>query len=143
MNIQIMAEADCLALVRSERTGRLACSKDDAPYVVPIHYVCSGSSIVSFSMPGRKMDFMRSNPNVCLEVEAIEGHDRWKCAVVTGIFHEFMSPEDKESAWGLLQEHNDWWEIGSQPVRDNLDKADRKPHFFSISMAAISGREAV
>jgi uncharacterized protein len=143
MHIQIMAETDCLAFIRGERTGRLACCRNDRPYVVPIHYVCAGSSIVSFSMPGQKMDFMRSNPNICFEVETIERRDKWKCAIVTGTFREFISPEDKQEAWGLLQEHNDWWEIGSQPVRDDQAKADRTPHFFSISIDMITGRQAV
>lgn len=143
MHIKIMAETECLAFIRGVRTGRLACSRNDMPYVVPIHYVCSGSSIVSFSMPGQKMDFMRSNPNVCFEVETIERHDKWTCVIVTGTFHEFTSPEDKQEAWGLLQEHNDWWEIGSQPVRDHREEADRAPSFFSISMDSITGRQAV
>lgn len=143
MHIRMMTNTECLAFIGSERTGRLACSRNDMPYVVPIHCASSGSSIVSFSMPGKKMDFMRSNPNVCFEVETIVRHDSWTCVVVNGTFHEFTSWEDRQEAWGLLKEHNDWWEIGGQPVRDDSDAADRTTCFFSISMDAISGRQAV
>jgi nitroimidazol reductase NimA-like FMN-containing flavoprotein (pyridoxamine 5'-phosphate oxidase superfamily) len=143
MNIQKMNDGDCMTLIRSQRTGRLGCCKDGRPYVVPVHYVCADALVFSFSMPGRKLDFMRSNPNVCFEVENIEQSDKWKCAVIEGIFHEFTTEEDKQRAWEVLQEHNDWWEVGGQTVQHGEHDGDRKPIFFSISMDIVTGREAV
>jgi nitroimidazol reductase NimA-like FMN-containing flavoprotein (pyridoxamine 5'-phosphate oxidase superfamily) len=142
MHIQIMSEADCMTFIRSERTGRLACSHDNRPYVVPIHYVCFGSSIVSFSMPGQKLDFMRSNPNVCFEVDSIGSGDTWTCVVIEGVFHEFTSSGDKQNAWDILKQHNDWWEVGSQHVGDEHQDGHREPTFFSVSMDLVTGRQA-
>ncbi|MDB5525210.1 MAG: hypothetical protein JWM58_2973 [Rhizobium sp.] len=143
MNIQIMNADDCLSLIHGQRMGRLACCKQDRPYVVPVHYVCSGALIFSFSMPGQKLDFMRSNPNVCFEVERIERSDKWRCVLVEGIFHEFTAREDQQQAWEILKEHNDWWEVGSQLVQGQEHEGERKPAFFSITMDSVSGREAV
>ncbi len=143
MHIQIMNEADCMTFIRGERTGRLACCNKDRPYVVPVHYVCSGNSIYSFSMPGQKLVFMRLNPNVCLEVENIQGSDKWRCAVIEGIFQEFTAPEDKQDAWNILREYNDWWEIGGQFVEHAGHEEHSKPAFFSVSMDVVSGRTAV
>ncbi len=38
MFIREMTEEECIAVVKSGRLARLACSKEDRPYVVPIHY---------------------------------------------------------------------------------------------------------
>jgi nitroimidazol reductase NimA-like FMN-containing flavoprotein (pyridoxamine 5'-phosphate oxidase superfamily) len=143
MNIQTMDATDCMTLIHSRRTGRLGCCKDNRPYVVPVHYVCSGALIFSFSMPGQKLDFMRSNPNVCFQVDHIERNDKWKCVVIEGIFHEFSSAEDKQHAWEILQEHNNWWEVGAQLVDRAEPDVDRRPTFFSVSMDVITGRQAI
>jgi len=142
MHIEIMNEADCLAFIRGERTGRLACSSNNRPYVVPVHYVCSGSSIISFSMPGQKLEFMRVNPNVCLEVDSVNSARSWKCVVVQGVFVELTTTEDKQDAWEVLQKYNDWWEVGSQHVRPEQQDGTREPIFFSISIDLITGRRS-
>jgi len=143
MPIEIMSQADCRTLIRDERLGRLACCKDDRPLVVPIYYVCSGNLIYCFSMPGQKLDVMRANPNVCLEIENIERINRWKCVIIQGVFREFSTPEDKDAAWEILKVHNDWWEVGGQQVQETDQDGKRLTAYFSISMDLISGREAI
>jgi nitroimidazol reductase NimA-like FMN-containing flavoprotein (pyridoxamine 5'-phosphate oxidase superfamily) len=143
MNIEKMDDAACIALIQGERIGRLGCCRDGRPYVVPVHYVCSGALIFSFTMPGQKLDFMRDNPNVCLQVESIERSDKWKCVLVQGIFREFTFEADQQEAWKVLQQHNDWCEVGGQLVQHGEHDSDRKPIFFSITMDVTTGREAL
>jgi len=52
--------------------GRIACSSKDQPYVVPISFSYeSPSHIYIFSTFGKKIEWMRRNPKVCLEVDEI------------------------------------------------------------------------
>lgn len=116
MNIREMDRSDCLALLSSSRLGRLACSKDNVPYVVPTSIRYVDGVIFSFSLPGQKIDWMRSNPHVCLEVDQISDKLQWKCLVIQGQFHEFTDPNGRDLAWSILQEQNDWWEPGGMKL---------------------------
>ncbi|MFD2058461.1 pyridoxamine 5'-phosphate oxidase family protein [Mesorhizobium calcicola] len=55
MNIKEMTRQDCVALLKTQRIGRLACVRDLKPYVVPIHFAFGDNAIFSFSLPGRKV----------------------------------------------------------------------------------------
>ena len=62
--------------------ARLACSHAEQPYVVPISFAYDGESncLFSFSAIGKKVQWMRENPKVCVEVEDVadrfHGRDR-------------------------------------------------------------------
>ena len=57
------ASTDFLARVR---VGRLACAQGAQPYVVPFDFAYENGGIYSFSSVGKKIDWMRSNPLVCV-----------------------------------------------------------------------------
>ena len=62
------------AILRDEYVGRLGLAVDDEPYVVPINYTyVDGRVLVHCALEGRKLDFIRKNPNVCFEVSRQEG----------------------------------------------------------------------
>ena len=62
MFVQEMTREECVALASAGRLGRLACARDNRPYVVPIHYTFADNYLYGFSMPGQKVDWMRTNP---------------------------------------------------------------------------------
>jgi len=68
MNISEMTRPECISLLKSARLGRLACVRDNRPYVVPIHFAFGDNFIFSFSLLGKKVEWMRQNPHVCLQV---------------------------------------------------------------------------
>jgi nitroimidazol reductase NimA-like FMN-containing flavoprotein (pyridoxamine 5'-phosphate oxidase superfamily) len=145
MIIREMDAADGTTFVSSRRIGRLACCSNGRPYVVPVHYVYRDGSIFSFTMPGQKLEFMRANPRVCLQVDDITHKDHWTSVIIEGIFREFSTDKDKQQAWTILREHNDWWVNGGQQVdhaQQEQPDADRKPVFFAISIDVVSGRAA-
>lgn len=142
MNIREMDRSDCIALLSSSRLARLACSKDNIPYVVPISFRYVDGHILSVSRPGQKIEWMRSNAHVCLEVDQISHKRQWKSLVVHGLFRELTDTDEREVTWSILQEQNDWWEPGgmkpmSQHVEGGLD-----PVYFRIEIGSMSGRQA-
>lgn len=60
---------ECYRILENERFGHLACCKDGQPYVAAIYFAFSRGVAYSFTMPGKKLDWMRTNDRVCLHVE--------------------------------------------------------------------------
>ncbi|MBL0373620.1 pyridoxamine 5'-phosphate oxidase family protein [Rhizobium sp. KVB221] len=143
MIIREMRHSDCTALLSESRLARLACCRDNIPYVVPIYFHYVSNRIVSFSMPGQKIEWMRANSHVCLEIEHFIDKRRWKCLLVNGLFEELTGDDQRESAWTALQTDNDWWEPGSLKPGPQVVTSDRSHIFYAVNIESMSGREAI
>jgi len=146
MWIRNLSTLECTKLLSSHRVGRLACSMEGQPYVVPIYYAYQGNHLYAFSMPGRKIDFMRANPLVCVLVD-VKGEGRgWQSVVAEGRYEELPDrigfKRERDQAWTLLAKHSDWWEPGAlKPAQPPV--TSHSPHiFFRIAVTEVSGREA-
>jgi nitroimidazol reductase NimA-like FMN-containing flavoprotein (pyridoxamine 5'-phosphate oxidase superfamily) len=144
MAVRDMTERESRELLAQGNTGHLGCVHDNRPYVVPVHYAFDAEKLYVFSLAGQKIDWLRSNPNACLQMEVSDEHHRWKSVVAEGRYQELPdSPEwhnERLYAWSLLQRRSFWWEPGSsKPVAGTGDP--EVPIFFSISIDHISGRE--
>ncbi|MCO5065700.1 MAG: pyridoxamine 5'-phosphate oxidase family protein [Rhizobiaceae bacterium] len=146
MHIKTMSEVECLDFVQSHRLARLACSVDDRPYAVPIHYAFRNHFFYSFSMRGRKIDMMRKNPNVALLVEEFGSERGWKSVVAEGRFEELPdrigSKIERDHAWSLLSKHANWWEPGALKPEMAIPSDEEVHIFYRISVGTLSGRAA-
>lgn len=97
-----MSEEEARSLLGAGSLARLGCVADGYPYVVPINYVFDGKSVISHSLPGRKIDAMRASPRVCLQVDEVRDQTRWKSVLVFGTFEELTNASARERAMGLL-----------------------------------------
>jgi nitroimidazol reductase NimA-like FMN-containing flavoprotein (pyridoxamine 5'-phosphate oxidase superfamily) len=82
--------------------GHLGCCSDNTPYVIPIAYAYDGIYIYSHAREGTKIDFMRKNPQVCLEIDQIDNLSNWRSVMVWGSFEE-LKGEAAETAMQLLK----------------------------------------
>jgi len=146
MQIRALSSLECSKVLAESRLARLACVKDERPYIVPIYFAYANNHLYSFSMPGQKIVWMRSNPHVCVQVSERGTGPRWKSVIVHGHYEELddspLHRQERERAWRLLSTHADWWEPGSlrpspPSVSDHYDHV-----FFRIHIEEISGREA-
>jgi hypothetical protein len=80
-------------VLSSQVIGRLACSDGKYPYVIPITYLFDGGSIISQSFEGKKLDIMRKNPNVCLQVDIVMDLNTWQSVLIHGQFEELTGQE--------------------------------------------------
>ncbi|MEQ1942662.1 pyridoxamine 5'-phosphate oxidase family protein [Mesorhizobium sp. VNQ89] len=145
MIIRELSQQACLEILAAARVGRLACASDGQPYVVPITIALAQHSLYSFSLPGQKIDWMRQNPKVCLQVDQAGRGDGWKSVVVTGTYEELPdrigSKLEREHAWSLLSKHANWWEPGGlKPVTADIPAEHL---FYRINMDTVTGRESV
>ena len=58
-------------VLSSQVLGRLACSKGNQPYIVPVTYTYDDEYIYGQSNIGKKLRILRKNPNVCFEVDTM------------------------------------------------------------------------
>jgi uncharacterized protein len=77
MLITKMRSRECRELVTRLGFGRLACVSNNRPYIVPIYFSYDADCLYCFSTLGRKIEWMRENPLVCVEVDEIVAHDNW------------------------------------------------------------------
>ena len=69
-------------MLAGTRVARLGCSLDNQPYVVPVSLACykpesGGPCFYGVMSPGQKIEWMRANQLVCVEVDGFADHDRW------------------------------------------------------------------
>lgn len=84
-------------VISNGKVGRLGCIDNDEPYVVPINYVAAEGIIYSHSLPGKKIEAMRSRPRVCLQVDQVYDDFHWRSAIAFGVYEEIESPKDRRA----------------------------------------------
>lgn len=83
-------------LLRDRNIGRLGCCRESKPYVIPVNYFFDGEDIYIHSMPGRKIEIMRANPHVCLQVDEIEDTFNWLSVIAFGQFEEVYDTTERD-----------------------------------------------
>ena len=135
-----------LDFLTRKQFGRLACSHEGQPYITPINFVHSENYLYSLSTIGRKIEWMRGNPLICIEADEIESAQKWSSVVVLGRYEELTKTAEFEYlrrfAWELLQQRPQWWEPGY--AKTILGGTERllEPVYFRIHIDEISGHQA-
>jgi uncharacterized protein len=145
MIINPMAEEECRTFLTSASLGRLGCSREDQPYVLPIYFAYEPEFIYALSTFGQKNEWMRTNPKVCLEVDEVVSQSEWTSVIATGRYQELPEPRftaEREHARALLGKRQLWWQnaLGERQIK--LGDHAIAPLFFRIHVDSISGLRA-
>ena len=146
MFIQEMTFIECCTALEKANVGRLACVHDGQPYAVPINFAFDGTYLYGFTTLGQKVEWMRANPLVCLEVDEVISESQWMSIVVFGQYEELPDLPNYEHArrraLSLLQKRAMWWEPAyiSQEHRDQPHSLT--PIFYRIHIKKITGHRA-
>jgi nitroimidazol reductase NimA-like FMN-containing flavoprotein (pyridoxamine 5'-phosphate oxidase superfamily) len=139
-----MTEAECREALQQAKVARLACARDDQPYVIPIYFMLDNDYAYAFTTFGQKVEWMRTNPRVCLEIDERSKHDQWQSVVLFGRYEELPDLPKFEAArktmLELVQQHPMWWEpayVGAS--HRDLPNAEN-PIFFRIHIERVTGR---
>jgi uncharacterized protein len=147
MFIREMTEDECRNALARVSFGRLACARDNQPYIVPIYFAYDGRHAYAFSIAGQKIDWMRSNPLICLEVDERKSRDEWMSVVVFGRYQELPDTTefapDRAQAHHVLQEHAKWWDYATVPGAEWRRKTGPfTPIFYRIHIDKMTGQKA-
>ena len=146
MLIHTLNPVECREILARITLGRLACSHAGQPYIVPVHFSFDGERdcLYAFSAVGQKIDWMRENPKVCVEVEEILDKDNWTTVLVFGRYEEVGdSAEEAESrrrAWEGFQQRPEWWFPAAAKV-----PSSRERHaivVYRVQIDRVTGRRA-
>lgn len=146
MFIHEMTEAECRHALERATVGRLACARDNQPYVVPIHFAFDGGYVYGFTTLGQKTEWMRSNPLVCFEMDELTCDCQWTSIVVFGRYEELPDAPEygaaRIQAYAFLQKRAMWWEPAyiSQDQRDQPHSLT--PIFYRIHIDKMTGHRA-
>jgi uncharacterized protein len=144
--IHEMTEFECRQALEQATVGRLACSRDNQPYVVPIYFVFHRDHIYAFTTLGQKVEWMRTNPKVCLEIDESTSHDQWQSIVVFGQYEELPDLPQYEAArvraLEFLQKHAMWWEPSYVGATHRDFPNSETPIFYRIKIDRLTGRRA-
>jgi hypothetical protein len=142
---ELSSEASLDVLARA-RLGRLACSQGGQPYIVPVYFAYADRALYSFATVGKKIEWMRANPLVCVEVDEVVSPQRWTSVLAFGRYEELPDAPEWRSARAfahkLLKQSGMWWEPAY--VRTVLGGVQRPlvPLFYRIRIVQTTGHRA-
>jgi uncharacterized protein len=146
MLILELTNKECVEALTHLRLGRLACSRDDQPYIVPIYFAYHERHLYSFATRGQKIDWMRTNPRVCVEADEIINHHDWMSVIVQGRYEELLDTSEwrleRELAHDLLQRQAMWWEPAYVGTAHLDAVAELIPIYYRIHIDQVIGRRA-
>jgi uncharacterized protein len=144
MLIHEMTEAECGTALRQADFGRVACGRAGQPYIVPVHFAYDGRHLYGITTLGQKIEWMRSNPLVCVEIDERTSHQQWMSIVVFGRYEELADTPEyqpaRSHALEVLQRRTMWWEPACVPTER---RERRPPIFYRISVDRMTGRRAM
>jgi nitroimidazol reductase NimA-like FMN-containing flavoprotein (pyridoxamine 5'-phosphate oxidase superfamily) len=83
-----LTQPEIVSLLRSEVVARIGCHANGRTYVVPITYAYQDGAIIGHSVDGMKIDMMRKNPFVCVEVDHMDDLANWRSVIAWGHYEE-------------------------------------------------------
>ncbi len=93
-----LARKEIEEVLARQIVGRIGCHADGRTYIVPISYAYDGEFIIAHTVEGLKIQIMRSNPEVCFEVDVLENMGNWKSVISWGIFEEIENKYERNLA---------------------------------------------
>jgi nitroimidazol reductase NimA-like FMN-containing flavoprotein (pyridoxamine 5'-phosphate oxidase superfamily) len=146
MRISNMQDRECRDTLARLGFGRLGCARDNQPYVVPIYFAYEPDHLYGFATFGQKIEWMRSNPRVCVQSDEVLDNDNWISVVVLGRYEELPDTpgyaSERGKAQSLLEKRSMWWQIGyvASSVRGQSEAPSAV--FYCVHIEEISGLRA-
>ena len=92
-----MTKQECREALEYASFGRLGCSLANQPYIVPVYLAYESDCIYVFSTFGKKIEWMRANPKVCIQIDEIAEQYQWMSVIVNGRYEELPELQYAES----------------------------------------------
>jgi uncharacterized protein len=146
MLIEEMSVQQCHEFLGRMDLGRLGCVRDSEPYVVPIHFAYEPDRLYGFTTLGRKVEWMRANPRVCVEVDEVNGNRSWTCVILSGQYTELPNEaayrHERQRAYQLLEKRFLWWETAFAAEQPRHASHPAPTILYRIQVTGMTGRKA-
>jgi len=142
MRIDELNETECREFLSRSSMAKLGCCLNDQPYIIPVGFAYEDNFIYVFATLGKKIEWMRTNPKVCVQVDESKGKSDWVSVIANGEYEELPEPkfaEERAHARSLLQKRHHWWLNALAERRIQMRDQEIKPIFFRIQIQSLSG----
>lgn len=122
-----LTEAEIDSFLREQLVARIGCHVDGETYVVPVIYAWDGECAWVMSIEGRKIEMMRANPEVCLEVDEYEPGS-WRSVILWGRYEELSGAEADRAVELLIERFGRRRPRGAERPADAVAFRIRREH---------------
>lgn len=137
--METLPDEDSLKLLVEAPVAHLGTITDGRPYVTPMSFVLDESRIRFRTMSGKKLDALREEPRVCIEVsrfDEVSGH--WASVIVLGTAFEVESEMvEARVIEKLFEKYAD--AIGHPLRRGGLQPLTGLPHTVEVEIEEMTG----
>lgn len=145
MLVTEMSREECEDFLTRVGFGRLACARDNQPYIVPIYFASEPGRLYGFATMGQKIEWMRLNPLVCVEADEVLSPSEWKSVVAQGRYEDFPDrseySEQRQHAQSFLEKGRSLWWLSAFAAAQTRQQFDRDMTvFYCIHIESITGR---
>jgi len=89
-----MSEEESVEILKLNMIGHLSLAVNNLPYAVPVCYsYMDGKLYFNLLSPGKKIEHLKTNPQVCFVVAEWEEDGSWRSIIVYGTAKLFQDPE--------------------------------------------------
>jgi len=145
---QISDRTEIDAIITAGIVCRLAMSRNDQPYLVPLSYGYDGQAFYFHTaVEGRKIDYFEANSRVCFEIEGdvrLKRDENQACkwsiffesVIGEGHIKELASPKDKQYGLNQIMRHYSGkeWDFDAKVLA--------KARVWKITIDTISGKRS-
>lgn len=130
---------EALALLDECLVAHIGLVDHGTPYVTPMSYVRDADRILFRTQAGRRLDALRRDPSVCIEVSSFdEQSGDWASVIVTGTAEETSDSTTKQLAVdGLFQKYAQ--ALGDPLSPGGLQPLPGMPHVIVVEIDEITG----
>lgn len=130
---------ETMEILETEPVAHLGTIVDGKPYVTPMSFVVDGDEILFRTMEGKKVDGIRSNPSVCVEVSHFdEESGSWVSVIARGTATFVEDPGTRQkTVASLFAKYEDV--MGSPLSGGGLVPLGGQPAVVAVKIEEISG----
>jgi nitroimidazol reductase NimA-like FMN-containing flavoprotein (pyridoxamine 5'-phosphate oxidase superfamily) len=136
-----MTDDEVERFIAAESVARLGCHAAGRTYVVPVAYAYADGALHCFSYDGLKIEMLRANPFICVEIDRVEHLGSWRSVIAQGRA-EVLEGDAAFAAAKLLASRLTTL-IGDPKSRGRLEAAlgaDSSFHVVKIALHEKTGR---
>ncbi|MEP7111245.1 MAG: pyridoxamine 5'-phosphate oxidase family protein, partial [Ferruginibacter sp.] len=134
-----LTEQQIEEILKENVSGHLGCNDGFNSYIYPINYLYDGKYVTCHSQTGFKIQVMRQNTRVCLQVEEVKNHKNWKSAMLHGEYQELDDGQERHDAMKAFVDRRLFVKVTETDILpddeqegDEQAEKDRRPTIFRI-----------
>lgn len=132
-----LTPSQCADILAANHYAHLGYCDGDQPYVLPITYLYKDGFLYGYTREGHKIDSMRRNPCICVQVEHVESASAWESVLCCGRFEEVTDPDSiKDIRLMMAEEHGKVLVAEGKmpvfPMVHDLQEHDEKSHHTAV-----------